>query len=46
VWDVLAPAQYIADEEMVDLAWTRGTLSRPQIELVAARVAALRQCFF
>jgi hypothetical protein len=46
LWDVLAPAQYIADEEMVDLAWTRGTLSRPQIELVAARVAALRQCFF
>jgi hypothetical protein len=46
LWDVLAPAQYIADEEMVDLAWTRGTLSRPQIELVATRVASLRQCFF
>ena len=46
LWDHLAPAQYIADEEMVDLAWTRGTLSRPQIELVAARVASLRQCFF
>jgi hypothetical protein len=46
LWDHLAPAQYIADEEMIDLAWTRGTLSRPQIELVAGRVAALRQCFF
>lgn len=46
LWDQLAPAQYIADVEMVDLAWTRGTLSRPQIELVAARVASLRRCFF
>jgi hypothetical protein len=46
LWDHLAPAQYISDEEMVDLAWTRGTLSRPQTELVAGRVSALRQCFF
>jgi hypothetical protein len=46
LWNQLAPAQYISDEEMVDLAWTRGTLSRPQTELVAGRVSALRQCFF
>jgi hypothetical protein len=46
LWNHLAPAQYISDEEMVDLAWTRGTLSRPQTELVAGRVSALRQCFF
>jgi len=46
LWDHLAPAQYMADHQMIDLAWTRGTLSRPQMELVAARVAVLRQCFF
>jgi hypothetical protein len=46
LWDHLAPAQYMADHQMVDLAWTRGTLSRPQMELVAARVSLLRQCFF
>lgn len=42
----LADVQYIPDLEMVDPRWTRGTLSRPQMELVAARVAQLRQCFF
>lgn len=42
----LADAQYIPDLEMVDPRWTRGTLSRPQMELVATRVAQLRQCFF
>lgn len=42
----LADAQYIPAMEMGDPRWTRGTLSRPQIELVAARVAQLRQCFF
>ena len=46
LWDHLAPAQYMAIEQMSDLAWTRGTLSRPQAELLAGRVAALRQCFF
>ncbi len=42
----LADAQYIPDAEMVDPHWTRGTLTRPQMELVAARVAQLRECFF
>ena len=42
----LADAQYIPDVEMIDPRWTRGTLTRPQIELVATRVAQLRQCFF
>lgn len=42
----LADAQYIPDLEMVDPRWTRGPLSRPQMELVATRVAQLRQCFF
>jgi hypothetical protein len=42
----LAAAQYIPNLEMVDPRWTRGTLSRPQIELVAARVSQLRECFY
>lgn len=42
----LADAQYIPDLEMVDPHWTRGTLSRPQMELVAARVSRLRECFY
>lgn len=45
VWS-LADVQYIPDLEMVDPRWTRGTLSRPQMELVAARVAQLRDCFY
>lgn len=42
----LAAAQYIPNLEMVDPRWTRGTLSRPQIELLAARVSQLRECFY
>lgn len=42
----LAGAQYMSDAEMVDPAWTRGTLSRPQMELVAGRISKLRDCFF
>ena len=44
----LAGAQYMADHEMVDPAWTRrpGGLSRAQMELVAARVTQLRECFY
>lgn len=42
----LADAQYIPDLEMVDPRWTRGTLSRPQMELVAARISQLRECFY
>lgn len=45
VWS-LADVQYIPDLEMVDPHWTRGTLSRPQMELVATRVAQLRECFY
>ena len=43
---MLAEAQYIPNLEMVDPRWTRGTLSRPQMELVAARVSQLRECFY
>jgi hypothetical protein len=45
VWS-LADAQYIPDLQMIDPCWTRGTLTRPQMELVAMRVSQLRQCFF
>jgi hypothetical protein len=43
---MLAAAQYIPNIEMVDPQWTRGTLTRPQIELVAARVSQLQECFY
>lgn len=43
---MLADAQYIPNLEMVDPRWTRGTLSRPQMELVAARVSQIRECFY
>ncbi len=43
---MLADAQYIPNLEMIDPHWTRGTLSRSQIELVAARVSQLRECFY
>ena len=42
----LADAQYIPDEEMVDPRWTRGTLSRVEIELVATRVSFSRECHY
>ena len=42
----LGDAQYIPDEEMVDLRWTRGTLSRVEIELVATRVSFSRECHY
>ena len=44
----MADAQYMPNLEMVDPAWTRraGGLSRAQMELVAARVTKLRDCFY
>jgi hypothetical protein len=44
----MADAQYMPDAEMVDPAWTRraGGLSRAHMELVAARVTRLRDCFY
>ncbi len=42
----LAAAQYMSDSQMDDPAWTRGTLSRPQMELVAGRISKLRECFY
>ncbi len=44
----LAAAQYIPADEMGDPDWRRSDagLSRPQAELVAARVSQLRECFY
>ena len=44
----MADAQYMPEPEMVDPGWTRrpGGLSRAQMELVAARVTQLRECFY
>lgn len=48
-WDnlwQLAGAQYMSDRQMDDPTWNRGTLSRPQMELVAGRISRLRDCFY
>jgi hypothetical protein len=48
-WDNLwrlAGAQYMSDKAMDDPLWNRGTLSRPQMELVAGRLSSIRECFF
>lgn len=42
----LAAAQYMSDRQMDDPLWNRGTLSRPQMELVAGRLSLIRECFF
>ena len=42
----LASAQYMSDAQMTDPLWNRGTLSRAQMELVAARISLVRECFF
>jgi hypothetical protein len=42
----LAEAQYMGDRAMADPLWNRGTLSRPQMELVAGRLSLIRECFF
>ena len=48
-WDNLwrlAAAQYMSDAQMADPRWNRGTLSRPQMELLAGRISRVRECFF
>jgi hypothetical protein len=42
----LAEAQYMGDRDMDDPRWNRGTLSRPQMELVAGRLSRIRECLF
>jgi hypothetical protein len=44
----MADAQYMPSQDMVDPGWSRrpGGLSRPQMELIAARLSRLRDCFY
>ena len=44
----MAGAQYMPDVEMVHPDWSRrpGGLSRAQMELVAARISQVRECFY
>jgi hypothetical protein len=42
----LSAAHYMSATEMMDLRRTRRSLDRPQIELIAGRVSALRGCFY
>ena len=42
----LSAAHYMGPEEMADLARGTAALDRAQVELVAARVSALRECFY
>ncbi len=44
----MASAQYMPSDEMIHPDWSRrtGGLARAQMELVAARVAQLRECFY
>ncbi len=43
----LSAAQYVPAEALMDdLEWSRGTLDRRQIELIAARTALMNECFY
>lgn len=44
-WRALVTAFYSRGGEFLDLVWGR-PLSRPQVELVAARTTALNECFY
>lgn len=44
-WRALVDSHYSRGEEFVNLQWNR-ELSRPQTELVAARVTSLSECFY
>ena len=43
---LLAAAQYIPFDEMGDLGWNRGTLSRGEMEVCAATLSRARECFY
>jgi len=42
----LSEAHYLSMAAMTDLSRGLGSLDRRQIELVAGRVSALRECFY
>ena len=45
VWVGMVQAMYSRGSEFLDLEWNRA-LSRPQVELVAARSTAELECFY
>jgi hypothetical protein len=45
VWRTLVDTFYSRGAEFLDLHWDRA-LSRPQVELIAARTTALNECFY
>lgn len=46
VLELLSNAHYMSVHELTDPGAARGVLQRSQIELVAARISALRECFY
>ena len=43
----LSDAQYVPFDALLgDLTWSRGTLTRQQIELVAAQTSLRNECFY
>ena len=47
VYSALSEAQYVAGDALLgDLDWTRGTLDRRQIELIAAKTSMMNDCFY
>jgi hypothetical protein len=47
LWNVLSQAQYVDREALLgDLSWSRGTLDRRQIELLAAKTSLVNECFY
>ena len=44
-WRRLVNDSYSRGPEMLSLTWERA-LSRPQVELIAARVSSLNECFY
>ena len=42
----LSATHYLTMDEMMDLRRGKGSLDRPQIELIAGRVSALNECFY
>jgi hypothetical protein len=45
IWRAVVTQQYSRGPEMLELVWDR-PLERPQVELVAATVSALNECFY
>jgi hypothetical protein len=42
----LVSSMYAGGEDFVSLVWEHRALTRPQVELLAARTSALNECFY